>query len=259
MFPTLFKIGPVELHTYGLMIFLGYLAASYTARALAFRFKLPGEEVYNLTFYSLLIGLLGARALFVITRWADYQGDLVGIFRFWEGGLVFFGGLIVVVPYIVWFSRKHKMSIWSLGDAMVPGLVVGHALGRLGCFAAGCCYGRPTDMPWGVRFQSELVDASLRGIPLHPTQLYEAFSLLVLFAGLMFLARKRKFAGEITLTYFITYPIIRSIIEIYRGDSIRGFVIEDWLSTSQFISILVIIGALIALFYRRHQLEKMKH
>ena len=174
----------------------------------------------------------------------------VEIVKVWEGGLVFFGGLIASTAYGIYFFVKHKLPAWKMIDILTPGLVVAHAFGRLGCLGAGCCYGRPTDLPWGIKLHSELVDASMRGIPLHPTQLYESTSLFILFAGLMYVFKHKKFDGQVGLTYFMLYPIIRSIVEIYRGDSIRGFIIDDVLSTSQFISIFVFLGALAVLVYR---------
>jgi phosphatidylglycerol---prolipoprotein diacylglyceryl transferase len=133
---------------------------------------------------------------------------------------------------------------------MVPGLVLAHAFGRLGCFGAGCCHGRATDLPWGMKFDSDLIEESLRGLPIHPTQLYESFALFALYFLLIRVFQHRKFDGQVLMTYFMTYPIIRSIIEIYRGDSIRGFIIGDWLSTSQFISILIFIAASVITWYR---------
>jgi phosphatidylglycerol:prolipoprotein diacylglycerol transferase len=135
-------------------------------------------------------------------------------------------------------------------DAMIPGLVIAHAFGRLGCIAAGCCYGKPTGADWGFRFYSPLIDVNLRGIPLHPTQLYESSALFVLFLGMLWLYRRKVFDGQVVLSYFIVYPVIRSVIEVFRGDTLRGFVIEDVLSTSQFISIGVFAAASAALVYR---------
>ncbi len=135
-------------------------------------------------------------------------------------------------------------------DVLMPGVVMAHAFGRLGCLGAGCCYGRPTDLPWGIKLNSELVDIGFRGVPLHPTQLYESVSLFILFGGLMYLSKHKKFDGQVGLTYFMLYPIIRSIIEIFRGDTVRGFIIQDILSTSQFISILVFSVAAVILAYR---------
>jgi phosphatidylglycerol:prolipoprotein diacylglycerol transferase len=159
------------------------------------------------------------------------------------------------VPYLIWYVRRHKLPIWRTADAMIPGLVIAHMFGRFGCLAAGCCYGKPTGHEWGVRLYSDLVEKEFQGIPLHPTQLYEATALAILFAGLLYVFRHKRFDGQVVLTYFMAYPIIRSIVEAFRGDLIRGFVIEDVLSTSQFISGLVFMAATALLVYRLRQIH----
>ncbi len=260
MFPLLFEINlgflHIPLHTYGFLIAIGFLAGIYTVRKLSVMAKMDPDKNADLAFWLLLYGFIGARVLFIITR-LDYflsnPGDMVKV---WEGGLVFFGGLIAATGYAFYFFRKHNLNLWSMTDVFIPGVVVAHAFGRLGCLAAGCCYGRPTDMPWGIHLHSELVDETLRGLPLHPTQLYESSSLFILYFGLLYIFKNKRFDGQVGLTYFMIYPIIRSIIEIYRGDSIRGFIIDGVLSTSQFISILIFAGALFMLLLRLKQTEK---
>jgi phosphatidylglycerol:prolipoprotein diacylglycerol transferase len=261
MHPLLLEINlgfiQIPIHTYGLMIAIGFLLSVSLLRSLAVRSKLNPDIVSDLGFWLLLTGFLGARILFVITRFDDYLQNPLSIFKVWEGGLVFFGGLISATAFAIFYIKKHKLPVWKFADVLTPGLVLGHAFGRLGCFGAGCCYGRPTGMPWGVRLNSELVDISLRGIPLHPTQLYESFSLLVLLGGMLYVFKNKKFDGQVGLTYFMLYPIIRSIVEEFRGDSIRGFIIEDVLSTSQFISIFVFLGAASFLYYRLKQVDSV--
>lgn len=245
MHPILINIGPLTIHTYGFLIACGFLIALSVIKRLAIRSKLDVERTLDLTFWCLFVGFIGARLLYVITRLNDFIADPIAVFKIWEGGLVFFGGPIAAIPFAIWYTKKHRMPIWKTLDVITPGLVIAHAFGRLGCFSAGCCYGKPTDGPFGIRFHSDLVAAPFRGIPLHPTQLYESFSLFILFTGLLYIYKKRIFDGQIALSYLLIYPIIRSIIEIFRGDLIRGFVIDNLLSTSQFISILVFIGTAI--------------
>ncbi len=240
----------IPLHTYGFMIAIGFLLGVSTIRKLAEKSAIKPDLVADLAFWLLMTGFLGARILFIITRFDYFMQNPLEIVKVWEGGLVFFGGLISATAYAMYFFVKHKLNPWKMIDILSPGLVIAHAFGRLGCLGAGCCYGRPTDLPWGIRLTSELVDTPLRGIPLHPTQLYESSSLFILYAGLLYIFRTKKFDGQVGLTYFMLYPIIRSIVEIFRGDSIRGFVIEDWVSTSQFISFFVFLGALGVLIYR---------
>ena len=254
MHPTLLELNlgfiTIPIHTYGLMIAIGFLLAIYTVRRLAAFNKISPDLVSDLSFWLLMTGFVGARLLFVITGLDYFMSNPIEIFKVWEGGLVFFGGLISATAYGVYYIKKHKLPIWTMIDILTPGVVLAHAFGRLGCLGAGCCYGRPTDVPWGIKLNSELVDAAFRGVPLHPTQLYESVSLFILFGGMMYLSRHKKFQGEVGLTYFMLYPIIRSIIEIYRGDTIRGFVIDGVLSTSQFISAIVFVAATTVLVKR---------
>lgn len=250
MFPILFQIGSIPIHTYGFLIAIGFLIAVSVVKRLGIKEGIDPNVTVDYAFWTLVTGFIGARVLFVITRWEYFMRDPIAIFKIWEGGLVFLGGPIAAVPFTIWYMRKHSLKFWKTTDAMISGLVIAHAFGRLGCFSAGCCYGRPTGGDWGLRFQSELVDVSLRGIPLHPTQLYESFSLIVLFFGLLWVQKHKIFDGQTFLTYFLAYPIIRSIIEVFRGDQIRGFVIEGVLSTSQFISGLIFIAAVVAYVVR---------
>ena len=254
MHPTLLEIplgfATIPIHTYGLMIAIGFLLAIYAVRKLAVRNQVNPDLVSDLSFWLLVYGFIGARALFVFTRFEDYLSNPLDILKVWEGGLVFFGGLISSTIYAIFFFRRHRLSAWKMIDVLSPGVVLAHAFGRLGCLGAGCCYGKPTGGSWGIRFQSELVDLSHRGVLLHPVQLYESAALFILFGGMMYISRHRRFEGQVGLTYFMIYPIVRSIVETFRGDVIRGFVIEDVLSTSQFISILIFATAAFVLFKR---------
>jgi phosphatidylglycerol---prolipoprotein diacylglyceryl transferase len=250
MHPVLLKIGPITIYSYGFLIAIGFLVAVSVFKRLSAREKIDLDLITDLSFWGLLVGFLGARILFILTRLDSFLAHPLDVVKVWEGGLVFFGGPGATIPYMVYYIRKHKMPLWKTLDIFAPGLAIAHAFGRFGCFAAGCCYGKPTDSVFGVRFFSELVATELHGIPLHPTQLYEAFSLLLLFGWLLWVYKIKKFDGQVALSYLIAYPVIRSVIEVFRGDTIRGFVIEDVLSTSQFISGLVFLGAVIVLRVR---------
>jgi len=256
MHPLLFKIGPIPIHTYGFLIAIGFLTAVSVYKRLAIRSHLDVDRILDLTFWCLLVGFLGARILFILTRLSYFMQDPISMFKVWEGGLVFLGGPIAVVPFIYWYTRKYKMPLWKVLDIGAPGLAIGHAFGRLGCLSAGCCYGKPTGSSWGVRLYSDLVDPQYRGIPLHPTQLYEAGALLVLFLGLMYVFKRKVFDGQVAVTYLLAYPVIRSVIEVFRGDLIRGFVIDEVLSTSQFISIFIFLAGSILLWVRLKKVER---
>jgi phosphatidylglycerol:prolipoprotein diacylglycerol transferase len=250
MHPLLFKIGSVPIHTYGFLIAIGFLVAVLVIRSLCKKSGLDIEKTLDFTFWLLLVGFIGARILFIITKWSDFAADPMDMLRVWEGGLVFLGGPILCVPFAIWYMKKNNLPLWKTMDVLIPGLTINHMFGRFGCLSAGCCYGKPTGSDWGVRLYSDLVDKDLQGVPLHPTQLYEAGSLFVLFLGLLWVFKKKSFDGQVALTYFMAYPIIRSIIEVFRGDLIRGFVIDGILSTSQFLSILIFIAATAVLVWR---------
>jgi phosphatidylglycerol:prolipoprotein diacylglycerol transferase len=260
MYPVLFEINlgfiKIPLHSYGFMIAIGFLFSIATIRRLSAKNSMNPDLNADLAFWLLMYGFLGARILFVITRIDYFLQNPLDIIKVWEGGLVFFGGLISACAYAFYYFWKHKLNVWKMIDVFTPALALAHAFGRIGCLSAGCCYGKPTDVPWAIKLHSDLVDETLRGIPLHPTQIYESVSLFILFFGLLYIFKNKKFDGQVGLTYFMLYPIIRSIIEIYRGDTIRGFVIEGILSTSQFISVLVFAGALYVLILRLKQAEK---
>ncbi len=256
MHPILVQLGPLPIHTYGFLIAMGFIVATQVMQYNARRSGIDADKLQDLIFFGLVIGFIGARFFFVLTRFSYFMENPLDIFKVWEGGLVFYGGPIFTIPFIVWFSKKHKFPIWKTLDCLTPGLVVAHAFGRLGCLAAGCCYGRPTGTDFGIVLNSELVDPAMRGIHLHPTQIYESVSLFILFAGLMLLFKKRKFDSQVSLVYLMTYPIIRSVIEIYRGDTIRGFIIDGVLSTSQFISVIIFIGASIIMVKRLKQVSR---
>lgn len=257
MHPELFKIGSVPIHTYGFLIAVGFLCAVFVIRKLSIRSGLDVDRTLDFTFWLLLVGFLGARVLYIFTRLDYFMSDPQAIFRVWEGGLVFLGGPMAVIPFAIWYMKKYKMPTWKTADVLVPGLTINHMFGRFGCLSAGCCYGKPTDAPWGIRLYSDLVDRGLQGVPLHPTQIYEALALGLLFIALLIVNRRKAFDGQVCLTYFMAYPIIRSIIEVYRGDLIRGFVIDGILSTSQFLSILIFAAASAVLWYRLKQLRTL--
>lgn len=256
MHPLLFTIGSIPIHTYGFLIALGFLTAVFVIRKLSLSSGMDPERTLDFTFWLLLVGFLGARILYILTRLDVFAADPGAIFRVWEGGLVFLGGPIACVPFAIWYMKKYKLPMWKTSDILVIGLTVNHAFGRLGCLAAGCCYGKPTGGSWGLRLYSDLVDKDMQGIPLHPTQLYESTALFILFFGLLYTFKRRAFEGQVVLTYFMAYPIIRSVIEVFRGDLIRGFVIDGILSTSQFLSILIFVGASIILSIRLKQVRR---
>jgi len=242
VFPELFKLGPITLYSYGVLLAVSYLVGLKLAMARAKQRNLDAARVLDLGIYIIVAALVGAKLLLLVVDFDHYRnnpGELLALAR--SGG-VFYGGLILAVAVAFWYIARHKMPFWSTCDVFAPGIALGHVTGRLGCFAAGCCYGRPTDAPWGVIFTDPLAAANVGtplGIRLHPTQLYEAGAELLILAFLLATERRgRPFAGRTFWLYMFLYAVSRYIIEIYRGDP-RGVVPFLDISTSQFISLIL--------------------
>ena len=253
MLPELLRIGDFPIHTYGVLIALGFLLCVWVSRREGKRLGIPVERIVDLGFWSILIGMVGARILFVITRWQEFWAAPVDIFRVWEGGLVFYGGPLACLPFFLWYTKKYGLPRWKILDIAAVAVPLAHAFGRLGCLSSGCCYGIPTGGDWGLRLHSPLLEAHLQGVPLHPTQIYEGAGLFVLFFYLRWKRRHKAFDGQLLFLYAIGYSALRIVVEFFRGDLIRGFVIQDYLSTSQFIALLVIVAAVLA--YKMREME----
>mgnify|MGYP001571272748 CR=1 FL=1 len=252
MHPILIEIGNFPIHSYGVLIAIGFILCIWVSMREATRLGLPAARIVDLGIQSLFVGMLGARILFILTRLDYFREYPLEMFYVWEGGLVFYGGPILAFPYLIYFCKKHALPLLKIVDIAAVALPLAHAIGRLGCFAAGCCHGHATTMPWGISLNSDLVERHLRGFSIHPTQLYESLSLFGLFFFLRARRRRVKFDGELAVIYVFAYSIIRCIVEAFRGDSIRGFLIEGILSTSQFIAILTALAAFVFWLRLRH-------
>lgn len=275
MFPELFKIPGIDftVNTYGALLALAFLAGLFVMARQAAADNLDKNRVYDLGLWVLVASLVGSKLLMIVTDWEDYQGDWRAFLSldFLRSGGVFYGGFIGAVIASVIMMRIYKLPWWRTADAFAPGIAIGQAIGRLGCFSAGCCWGKPTTAFCGVHFsdkghettnvptivahlpaaiQKEWADklGSLTApVHLHPVQLYEVGATLVIFAILLVMARKRKFHGQIVLAYAILYAVARFSIEFWRDDP-RGALLG--LSTSQFIALVIFVGSLIAYFNR---------
>lgn len=236
MHPVLLKIGFLTIHTYGLFVALAVLAAMWMGARLAKARQIPPEKVMDMTSYAVLVGFLGARLLYVVLNPSFFRGDWLGVLRVWEGGLVFYGGFIGALATIFVYIRRHKLPAGVIFDILAVVAPLGHAIGRMGCFSAGCCYGEPSDLPWAVTFTDPLTLAYPTDIPLHPTQLYSVIANLLIFTVLLILYRRAACSGRLFLVYMFIYGIVRTIIEMFRND-LRGFLFDGMLSTSQAIGL----------------------
>lgn len=240
MYPELFSLGPITIYSYGVLLAASYLLGLRLAMWRAKRWGLDANRVLDLGVYIIIAALVGAKLLLLIIDFDQFRrpDELLTLA---QSGGVFYGGLLLAVAVAFWYIAKHRMPFWTTCDVFAPGIALGHVTGRLGCLAAGCCYGTPTDVPWAIVFTNPLAQANVGtplGIPLHPTQIYEAGAeLLILGLLLATEHRGRRFPGRTFWLYMFLYAISRYIIEIYRGDP-RGTVF-DVFSTSQFISLLL--------------------
>ncbi|MGB7924547.1 MAG: prolipoprotein diacylglyceryl transferase [Pyrinomonadaceae bacterium] len=264
MFPELFRIGNFPINTYGVLLAMAFLAALLVAARLGARDGLPRERIYDLGLWMLLAALVGSKVLMLWTE-PSYREDPLHLISldFLRSGGVFYGGLIGATLTGYFLARYYGLPWWKTADAFAPGIALGQAIGRLGCFAAGCCWGKPTALPWGVRFTA--LGHEITGVPidvdLHPTQLYESGATLLIFFFLIWLHRRKRFSGQVILFYAVLYSITRFSIEFLRDDprgDIAGLTTLTGLSTSQLISLLIGIGALIILIlrWRRAPLEQ---
>lgn len=261
MYPELFRIGNFPLHTYGVFLALAFLGAIMVTVRLASRDGLPRERIYDLCLWMLLASLIGSKALMFFTE-PEYRGNPLALLSldFLRSGGVFYGGLIGAVVVGYFLMRRYKLPWWKTADACAPGIALGNVLGRQGCFSAGCCWGKPTTMPWGVKFTE--LGHEITGVPtgvyLHPTQLYESFAMLIVFFFLLWLHRHRRFSGQVILAYALIYAAVRFVIEFFRDDprgDILGLTTLTGLSTSQLIGIVVGVAALVLLIKRWRNAE----
>jgi phosphatidylglycerol:prolipoprotein diacylglycerol transferase len=249
MYPILFRVGGFNVYAYGFFLMVAILAGGILSMRRLKRgaLDIPAERMIDLFFYSILSAMLGARILFVVINFDAYRENPLAILKIWEGGLVFYGGLISAFGVAIGYMLRHRLPVWKLADLAAPSLALGLFFGRIGCFLAGCCYGKETSRPWGVVFTDPNSLAALN-VSLHPTQLYEAGAALSI---LLFLAggeKKKSFDGRTFWLFLLLYSIVRFLIEIWRGDP-RGFLLGGLLSTSQGIGVLLAILSLFMLSF----------
>jgi len=236
------------IRAYGIICALGFLAGIYMAFREARRLGRDPGVILDLSFWLIFAGMTGGRIAFILVNLVDYLKNPVEILRFWDGGFVWYGGLIGAIAGGWIFMAYKSMAFTPTADIMILGVPLGHAIGRIGCFMAGCCWGRPCSdhYPLGVIF-TDLESAAPKNVHLHPVQLYEAAGELAIFALLISLRKRKKFEGQLFITYLAAYSILRFTLEFFRGDKIRGLYFNQTVSISQILSILVFLVAVIAL------------
>jgi phosphatidylglycerol:prolipoprotein diacylglycerol transferase len=249
MYPTFFHIGPVSIRSYGTLLMVGFIAAILLSRRQARRLGLSAELPLDLGLWVLVIGLIFARGLYAALNWTDFADQPVSVFCVWrEGGLSFHGGLLGGLLAGLLFARRRGIRFWLLADMAAPGIALGYGIARLGCLLNGCCYGLPTDLPWGMRF---LIwpDSEIRTDPSHPAQVYSALGSFAILAVLLTAQRRLRAPGQLFLLYLMLYAPVRALVEILRkGVSAR--VLFDGITEAQAVSALLFVLALVGFIVR---------
>ena len=301
MHPVLFELFGYPVHLYAVMIAMGFVVGIWHSARYAERVGYDRDMILDLCWWLLVSGLVGSRVAFIVVNWDQYyypcvdfeyfntlypeqriaESDCTRLLRFWNGGLVFYGGVIGAMLTMVWFLRREGVRILPIADALIPSLAIGQFFGRLGCLAAGCCWGKVTQSAWhleypvGTMVYSQHWKAGLlertaqHSLAVHPTQLYDSLCGLLLFCILIYVRHRKRFHGQVFIWWMFLYPLFRSTVEIFRGDNVeRGFLIElvseplnqllgfepgsvTFLSTSQFISLGMMTTAAIILWRQR--------
>lgn len=238
MFPKLISLGDFFIPSYGVMVALGVLLGLFVTTKLARHYRMDPEKITNLVVYAVLSGMLGAKLAMFLFDWEYYAANPSEIFSIatLQAAGVFQGGLVLAILVSWWYVRKEKLQFLPVADVFAPGIALGHAVGRIGCFAAGCCYGAYCERPWAVRFSNPdaaRISGTPLGVPLHPTQLYEALAEAVLFVVLYRMAKAPHVQGTVIGLYLTAYSIIRFLVEFVRNHEqglVAGLSLTQWMS-----------------------------
>lgn len=241
MFPELFSLGPITVYTYGVLVALGFLAGTYYAAKHSSGI-ISKQQIYDFIFYLIIAGIVGARLFYILTNFSYYLSNPLEAIQVWKGGLVYYGGFIIVLVFAYFYCKKNKIDIFKLADIFAPALALGHFFGRIGCFFSGCCYGQKTDFVLAVSGR-------------HPTQLYEACGNLMIFFILNRILKNNRKKGYVFVWYMFLYSILRFCVEFFRGDDRGTFFLG--LSPAQNISIIIFVAALFFLIRGKYGKDYM--
>jgi len=236
MHSELLRIGPLVIHSYGVMLALAFLAGIVWARREARAADIPPDWMLDASVYVIILSILFSRLFYVAFDFHYYIRHPIEIFGVQMGGLSIHGGVAGGALGIIYFARRHKVGVFKFGELTIPSLALGTAIGRIGCFLNGCCYGKPTNLPWAIAL-TELHD----GIRRHPTQLYESALSLLLFFVLLYLKRYRRKDGDLFAFYLMGYGVVRIIVEFFRAGASSeigwlGFTYAQWLSVAMIVA-----------------------
>jgi phosphatidylglycerol---prolipoprotein diacylglyceryl transferase len=237
------------------MLMLAFLAGTAVAVRLARLRGISSEHVLDLTAIILVAGIVGARLLYLALQWSYFRENPTHIWRLWEGGLSFQGGLVAALLAGAVYCHRRGLSFQAMGDVIAPGAALGYAIGRVGCFLNGCCYGAPTDLPWACQFHDPPITGPLTP-PSHPTQLYASLASLVMFGLLLGIFRRQRVTGQVLWSYLLFYAVYRFAIEFLRKGA-TAEVMGAYLTGAQWACVATALVAGAALWRLSRQKESM--
>jgi len=257
MYPDLFSINSLTIHSYGLFAAIGFTVALLMTIIRGKDQGITSQQVLDMGVIVILCGIFGSRLVYVLINFSYYMNRPIDVLKVWEGGLVFSGGLIAAMLATSWHLKRHAISFWETGDLWAPAVALGQSIGNAGCFMAGCGYGKLTAMRWGVVYTHPQSLAPLN-IPLHPTQLYASLSGISIFLVLMVLHTKKQFEGQVLLWFLILHSTARLLVERFRGDN-RGWVPGTDMSVTQLLTTLILVASVAMLFVLKPEKDKINH
>lgn len=253
MYPIIWDLGPVEIRSYGVMLALAFFIGIIVAVKRGQKQGFHPDLILDLSIFIIISAIIGSRLYFVGSHWDLYRHNLLDILKVWQGGLSVQGGVIMAVLVSYIYVKKHNIEFLKLADVMIPSVALGQAIGRLGCFLNGCCYGVSCDLPWGVHFPEGSAAAhAFPHMAVHPTQLYAVVYSLAIFAILLLIDKHKPITGITFFLYFVLIGIARFSIDFIRHfeSSFFTHIFGVDLTVSQITSVFLIVGGLILLIWR---------
>lgn len=240
MYPILFSLGSLHIYSYGFMVALAFGLGIFITVYFAKKEEIQPDVIFDAAIYVIISGIVGARLFYVIGQWGQYQNNLLDIFMVQKGGLVFLGGFLFCFVAVILFALLKKIPLLKLLDCIAPGAALGYAVGRLGCFLNGCCFGLPCSLPWSTKFPvGSLAYSYYPNIALHPTQLYSILAMLLAFFIILFIYRRKRYDGQVFYSWFVLYGIYRFGVEYFRFSPIHWL----GLTPSQWLALIFIVAA----------------
>lgn len=251
MFPIAFQIGSYKVHSYGILLMLAFLTGVWRGYAVARSQRSRGgrinpDDVLDLGLWATVMGVIGARLLFVLIGWHSYRQHPADILKVWEGGLSFHGGLILATLAGIILCLRRRIPVLAMADICGPSVMIAYAVGRVGCFLNGCCYGAPTTMPWGLRFHDDGSTTGALTPPSQPTQLYATGLALIFFGVLVWMERRKAYDGQIMCWYLLLAGVERFVMEIWRA-GVTSDVVAFGLTDTQLWCLGLIVAATVGI------------